>query len=167
MPAAGVPGLRDQRRLARHLSHCQPCRRYASLAGVDVDAMAKRSAAAAAAAKAARIAALFPLPLFLRRRVGAEEASQLLGQHGAAPIAHWTANVAGVVDPTLLGGWTKAVATAATVAVAGVGAGAAMTERDALKGFIERVPVVVPGSALAGSGSAQAQKSGGGVLRRP
>ena len=162
----GAAGLRDQRRLARHLSHCQPCRRYASLAGVDVDAVAKRSAAAAAAAKAARIAAFVPLPMFLRRRVGAEEASQLFGQHGAAPIAHWTANVAGVVDPTLLGGWTKAVATAATVAVAGVGAGAAMTERDALKGFIERVPVVVQGSALAGSGSAQAQKSGGDVLRR-
>lgn len=162
----GAAGLRDQRRLARHLSHCQPCRRYASLAGVDVDAVAKRSAAAAAAAKAARIAAFVPLPMFLRRRLGAEEASQLFGQHGAAPIAHWTANVAGVVDPTLLGGWTKAVATAATVAVAGVGAGAAMTERDALKGFIERAPVVVQGSALAGSGSAQAQKSGGDVLRR-
>jgi RNA polymerase sigma factor (sigma-70 family) len=162
----GSAGLRDQRRLARHLSHCQPCRRYASLAGVDVDAVAKRTAAAAAAAKAARIAAFIPLPIFLRRRVGAEEASQLLGQQSAAPIAQWTANVAGVVDPTLLGGWTKAVATAATVAVAGVGAGAAMTERDGLQGFIKRVPVVVPGSAVAGSGPARAQKSGGDVLRR-
>jgi RNA polymerase sigma factor (sigma-70 family) len=164
--AAGAAGLRDQRRMARHLSHCQPCRRYAGLAGVDVDAVAKRSVAAAAGATAGRIAAFVPLPMFLRRRFGAEEASQLLGQQGAAPLAQWTANVAGVFDPTLVAGWTKAVATAATVAVAGVGAGAAMTERDALQGFIARVPTVVPGSAVAGSGSAQAQRNRGVVQRR-
>src|SRR5215213_2927337 len=29
-------GLRDQRRLARHISHCQPCRRMALHAGLDV-----------------------------------------------------------------------------------------------------------------------------------
>ena len=32
--AAAVPGARDQRRLARHISHCQPCRRQARLGGV-------------------------------------------------------------------------------------------------------------------------------------
>src|SRR5437763_2086421 len=33
--AATAPGARDQR-LARHVSHCQPCRRQARLAGLDV-----------------------------------------------------------------------------------------------------------------------------------
>jgi RNA polymerase sigma factor (sigma-70 family) len=160
-------GLRDQRRMARHLAHCQPCRRYAGLAGVDVDAVAKRPAAAAATATAARIAALVPLPMLLRRRPpGAEEAGQLLGQQGTGPIAQWTANVAGAFDPALVAGWTKAVATAATVAVAGVGAGAAITERDALQGFIKRVPAMVSGSVGAGSGSAEGRKNGGGVPRR-
>ena len=32
-------GTRDQRRLARHVSHCQPCRRMAMAAGLDVAAM--------------------------------------------------------------------------------------------------------------------------------
>lgn len=159
---ARATGLRNQRRLARHLAHCQPCRRYAGLAGVEVDAPARRSAAAA---KAARIAALLPLPMLLRRRAGAEQAAQLLGHQASAPVAQWTASVAGVVDPALVGGWTKAVATAAAVAVAGVGAGAAITEPDALRGFVTQAPAVVPGSSPAGSRSGGAG-SGAGDLHR-
>jgi RNA polymerase sigma factor (sigma-70 family) len=159
---ASAASVRDRRRMARHLAHCQPCRRHAGLAGVDVDAVARRPAAAAAAA---RIAAFVPLPLFVRRRFGAEEASDLLGQQGAAPVGQWTASVAGTVDPTLVAGWTKAVATAATVAVAGVGAGAAMTEREGLQRFIERAPAVVSGSGSATSGTGQARNSGVGGLR--
>ena len=34
-PASGRLGARDTRRLARHVSHCQPCRRQALAAGVD------------------------------------------------------------------------------------------------------------------------------------
>ncbi|MDQ3723496.1 MAG: sigma-70 family RNA polymerase sigma factor, partial [Actinomycetota bacterium] len=51
-------GLRDQRRVARHLAHCQPCRRYAHLAGADVDLRRPSSARA-------RVAAFLPLPAFL------------------------------------------------------------------------------------------------------
>jgi RNA polymerase sigma factor (sigma-70 family) len=160
---ASSASLRDRRRLARHLAHCQPCRRYAGLAGLDVDAVARRPAAAAAAA--ARIAAFVPLPLFVRRRFGAEEASHLLGQQGAAPVVQWTASVAGVVDPTVVAGWTKAVATAATVAVAGVGAGAAMTEREGLQRFIGRAPPIVSGPGPAATGSGQAGNGGVGGLR--
>src|SRR3954447_4267558 len=39
--AAGgtAPGTRDQRRLARHVSHCQPCRRMAMAAGLDISSL--------------------------------------------------------------------------------------------------------------------------------
>ena len=116
-------GLRDRRRMARHLAHCQPCRRYAARTGVDLGTLTRPAAAAA------RIAAFLPLPAFLRRRWG-EDATPWL-THGG-PVSQWSANLAGVVDPGIVSGWTKAVATAATVAVAGIGAGAAMTDRPAL-----------------------------------
>src|SRR5687768_13607725 len=38
-------GLRDQRKLARHVSHCQPCRRLAARAGLDVPVPVRRRAA--------------------------------------------------------------------------------------------------------------------------
>jgi len=120
-------GPRDQRRMARHLAHCQPCRRYAGRAGVELGTVSRPSAAAA------RIAALLPLPAFRRRRGGGEEAGPLFG-HGGGSAGQWSANVAAVVDPGLMASWTKAVATAATVAVAGMGAGAAITDRASLGG---------------------------------
>src|SRR4051812_34677505 len=55
------PGARDQRRLARHIPLCQPCRRRARLAGLDIPVTA-------APPVRARIAASLPLPLFLRKR---------------------------------------------------------------------------------------------------
>src|SRR6476661_6643812 len=58
-----APGTRDQRRLARHVSYCQPCRRAACLAGLDVEQLAPRRTRT-------RIAALLPIPAFLRRRYG-------------------------------------------------------------------------------------------------
>ena len=121
--ASGVrsAGLRDQRRMARHLAHCQSCRRYAGRAGVDLGTFARPGAAAA------RVAGFLPLPAFLRRRWGGDEAAPLLGHGG--PLGQWSANAAATVDPGLLSSWTKAVATAATVAVAGMGAGAALSER--------------------------------------
>jgi RNA polymerase sigma factor (sigma-70 family) len=145
--AAGgrAAGLRDQRRVARHLAQCQCCRRYAGRAGVDLAAV-PRSAAAAA-----RIAAFLPLPAFLRRRAAAEDADPLLG-HGA-PVSQWSANFAAVVDPDVVTGWTKAVATAATVAVAGVGAGAAFSDRAGLAGnAAPRSPFAqAPGQARSGA----------------
>ena len=36
---ASMPGTRDQRRLARHISHCQPCRRMSLAAGLDITAL--------------------------------------------------------------------------------------------------------------------------------
>jgi len=55
--AVGSLGIRDRRRFARHLSHCQPCRHTALMAGVDETLLKPRSIAA-------KIAALLPFPLF-------------------------------------------------------------------------------------------------------
>jgi len=128
----GASGLRDQLRMARHLAHCQPCRRYARAAGLDLGQTARRPAAAAAAA---RVAAFLPLPAFLRRRWGGGDVVPLLGHHGGGSVTQWSAQAAAVVDPGLASSWAKAVATAATVAVAGVGAGAAFTDRMPLDRF--------------------------------
>ena len=67
-PPGRAPGVRDQRRMARHIAHCQPCRRYARLAGVDLDVVR--------APAAARIAALIPLPAFVRRRFDLDDGSR-------------------------------------------------------------------------------------------
>ena len=53
-------------------------------------------------AAAARVAALMPLPVLLRRRWDdGDAASHLLGVHGARPATQWWAHVAGALDP----GW--------------------------------------------------------------
>jgi RNA polymerase sigma factor (sigma-70 family) len=66
-PSARAAGLRDQRRVSRHISHCQPCRRYARRSGLEVETAAPPAAAAAAA--------VTPLPLFSQRR-GGEDARE-------------------------------------------------------------------------------------------
>src|SRR3954466_1478619 len=55
-------GVRDERKLARHVSHCQPCRRAAYSAGFDVAALAAQKSLRE------KVAALLPLPAFLKRR---------------------------------------------------------------------------------------------------
>jgi len=55
--AGATLGVRDAQRLARHVAHCQPCRRLALQAGFDVPA--RRGLAG-------RIAGWLPLPGFLR-----------------------------------------------------------------------------------------------------
>jgi RNA polymerase sigma factor (sigma-70 family) len=134
-PAGRFVGLRDQRRMARHVSHCQPCRRYARMAGVELDG------ARVAASPAARIAALLPLPTFLRRRVEVDEAGQLLGHHGTS-VVKWSPSVVSVLDPATASGWSKAVATVATVAVAGLGAGATVGGHKSVGGPVSRAPSV-------------------------
>jgi hypothetical protein len=101
--AAGdaVLGTRDQRRLARHISHCQPCRRMALAAGLDIASLPRTPVRRAID----RVAGFLPLPAFLRSRFFGEQMVPL-----SEPMAS---------------GVTKAVAVAATVLVAGVGAGVA------------------------------------------
>jgi RNA polymerase sigma factor (sigma-70 family) len=55
-------GLRERRRFARHVAHCQPCRRFALLAGIDESALRVPSVAK-------KIAALLPLPFVPWREI--------------------------------------------------------------------------------------------------
>ncbi len=133
-----APGVRDQRRMDRHISHCQPCRRHALVAGIDLEGRPARPSVAA------RIAAFVPLPVLWRRSGGEDAPAQVFGSHGQ--VAQWSANVASTVDPATLGGWGKAIVAAATVAVAGVGAGTAVTERETFGNFFSRTPAVTASS---------------------
>jgi hypothetical protein len=103
----GRLGARDTRRLARHVAHCQPCRRHAVAAGVDATLLSRRPAARERVA--AKVAALFPFPLLLRGRRGGSSSDGLLNQ---LPL---------LSDHASAGG-TKLAALAALL-VAGLGAG--------------------------------------------
>jgi RNA polymerase sigma factor (sigma-70 family) len=112
--ATGTLGARDQRRMARHVSYCQPCRRQARLAGLDASVLVHTPVRA-------KIAAFLPLPAFLKRKWGDGGNSDVsgMGSNHAPTIAQWSSAVS---DPSV-GGWVKAAATAATIAIAGAGAG--------------------------------------------
>jgi RNA polymerase sigma factor (sigma-70 family) len=113
----GALGARDQRRVGSHLSHCQPCRKHARLAGLDAAAMARLPVRA-------KIAALLPLPAFLKRRwlPGGGDAATAATQHGSA-LTQLSMAASQYSEPAMAG-WVKAAAVATVVAVAGVGAGA-------------------------------------------
>ena len=96
-------GARDTRRLARHIAHCQPCRRQAVASGLDTAVLARKPLRRVVE----RAAAFLPLPGFLRARAWA-------GSEQIVPVS----------EP-MAAAWTKAVAVAATIVVAGVGAGVA------------------------------------------
>jgi RNA polymerase sigma factor (sigma-70 family) len=127
MAAEGILGTRDQRKLARHLSHCQPCRREARLLGVSPAPRARRPVRQ-------KIAAFVPLPAFIKRRLGGKDlsneggaVSNLTASHGGTLVTQWSATLGTNLEP-IAAGWTKAAAAAATLALASVGAGMATRE---------------------------------------
>jgi RNA polymerase sigma factor (sigma-70 family) len=99
MLASGVDslGVRDERRLARHVAHCQPCRRQAYAAGVDTVTLTRHRVRESVR----KVAALVPLPAFLRMRP-----------------AH-VHNVATLAEPAT--GWSKALVAAAVLVAGGAG----------------------------------------------
>jgi RNA polymerase sigma factor (sigma-70 family) len=103
-------GLRDRRRFARHLAHCQSCRHAALMAGVDETLLKPRSIAA-------KIAALLPFPLWrLPWRSKGAKAASTGGSH----------HLAGAGSASLLPSAGSALTfgqAAATVAVIIAGAG--------------------------------------------
>ena len=103
---SGRLGARDTRRLARHVAHCQPCRRMALAAGVVDPNVAARPLHRRAIDK---VAALFPFPLLLR------------GRRGGSGSDGWVSQLPVVSDHAAAGG-AKLAAVAALV-VAGLGAG--------------------------------------------
>jgi RNA polymerase sigma factor (sigma-70 family) len=108
-------GARDKRQLARHIAYCQPCRRQAKRSGVD-------SSVGTEVRRRVGLAALLPFP-FLRRRAAAADGSQVASGH-VSSVAQWSASFGSSLDP-IIASWTKAVAAAATIALAGAGAGVA------------------------------------------
>jgi RNA polymerase sigma factor (sigma-70 family) len=110
-------GVRERRRLARHLAYCQPCRRHAYLAGFD-------EAQLRPTGLAERIAALLPIPWLSRLLRGADPVS---GRNGVPTLPYSPSTIGLVDDVTRLveGGWPAVVgrAAAAVVAVALAGAG--------------------------------------------
>ena len=101
--AGSALGTRDTRRLARHVSHCQPCRRLAVASGLDAAVLTRKPLRRAVE----RAASFLPLPGFLRTRFWP-------GSEQIVPVSEPVAAA-----------WSKAVVVAATIAVAGVGAGVA------------------------------------------
>jgi RNA polymerase sigma factor (sigma-70 family) len=174
----GRAGTRDERKMARHVSYCQPCRRAAFAAGFDLDSLGRKRTARE------KIAALLPLPAFLKRRLagkggGDDNAVGSVGGHGAT-LAQLSTAAASYADP-VMHGWGKAATVAATVALAAVGAGVAGHEAGVLGGPRDEraTPVVrqatpsasdtlttrsasdTNGAATTGSGSANPSGSSG------
>jgi hypothetical protein len=135
-------GARDKRQLSRHIAYCQPCRRQARRAGVE-------PAAVAEVKRRVGLAAFLPFP-FLRRRGGAAESAVASGH--VSTVAQWTANVGSSLDP-IIASWSKAVAAAATIALAGAGASVATHHRSSLRGVPDGVAGLKSGPVDYGNGS--------------
>jgi RNA polymerase sigma factor (sigma-70 family) len=145
-------GIRDERKMARHVSYCQPCRRTAYAAGVDLAALAERTSLRA------KVVALLPLPAFLKRRWFGGDAGSVPGGSGggSSTLAHWSSTASQYAEP--MSGWAKAAAVAASVAVAGVGAGVVTTHGGSSAAKDERPASVgvVPASAAGAAAAAKA-----------
>jgi RNA polymerase sigma factor (sigma-70 family) len=130
----GRVGTRDERKMARHVSYCQPCRRAAFAAGFDADALTPKRTARE------KIAALLPLPAFLKRRIaghGADDHGSMASVGGqAATLAQLSTAAASYADPVMH--WGKAAAKAAAVAAAVVGAGVAAHDTGLIGGGVPR-----------------------------
>ena len=107
-------GTRDTRRLARHLSHCQSCRREALAAGLDRGLFTRPPVRERIAT---RVAGFLPFPIFERFRRGADASPPPSGGRTASFASHLP-----MFSDQLASGWGKAAAGAALL-VAGVGAG--------------------------------------------
>jgi len=136
----GALGIREHRRLARHVAWCRPCRRQARLAGV---------AGLMPAGAVAKIAAFLPLPVVdLVRRV--------LGGGGGGGVGGAAASAAQSMD-AMTAGWSKAAIVVAALATAGAGAGAvhevSSAPRTAARTPAPRAGPAAPGAARPAGGS--------------
>jgi RNA polymerase sigma factor (sigma-70 family) len=132
--AEGMLGARDERRLARHLSYCQACRREARLMGVETAGRPRTTVAA-------KVAALLPLPAFLRRGRGGDDAGAASAT-GHPGFAVQLTSMLPVAEPAAAG-WAKAAAAIVTLAVAGVGAGVATHQVTGLAiPGLDRIPLI-------------------------
>ena len=133
-------GIRERRRLARHLAHCQPCRVHAHLAGVDKSLLRP-------ATLADKIAGLLPFGLgkwLLRSGAGTKRALAKTGSH---PAAIQSVQVATTMPETTRAASSLGGAAVAAAVIALAGAGGAIVAADAGPGHARRTPgVVAPAS---------------------
>ena len=151
---AAALGTRDQRRVGSHITHCQPCRKHAVMAGIDAAALGRRSVRG-------KLAAFLPLPAVLRRRWfgGDGSGGDVAAAHAAhhAPALAQVSMAAAQYGEPSMSGWMKATAAVTAVALAGFGAGAADHAVNGGKPKETPAAHVAPASAAkapAGSGSA-------------
>jgi RNA polymerase sigma factor (sigma-70 family) len=143
-------GVRQERQLGRHLSHCQPCRRVAFAAGLDVAALADRKSLRS------KIAGLLPIPAFVRRWFGGDGPDGD-GRAGGGAVARWSTTASQYAEPA--SGWVKA-ATVAAVAVAGVGAGVGVTHGTSKPEVPGQGPAAAVSSGSSGGSSAASSLQG-------
>lgn len=111
-------GLRERRQVARHLAHCQPCRRHARRADVDESLFT-------APGLARKLAALLPIP-WLSSRGGHARGSAVA--HRALAFQQGTTGYAELL--TSSAGLGRAAAAIAAIGIAGVGGGVATVVAD-------------------------------------
>ena len=112
--AEGMLGARDRRRLARHVSYCEGCRHHARRMGV--------SEVRPARGAGAWLAALLPLPSFLRSTKGSRaDTAADMPTHASSSLSQW-AVAAAPAGESVAASWAKAAATVATMAALGMGA---------------------------------------------
>jgi RNA polymerase sigma factor (sigma-70 family) len=141
----GRMGIRLERRLVRHLSDCSACRREAVALGLDELALAAQSRPKSAVS---RLAALLPLPAFLRRRW--LDGSGLVGSAGSGSAAEGLSFAA------------KAGVVLAVAAIAGGGAGVAHKAGALGGGSGNSTPPTSKDGSSRGGGSGGGSSSQGG-----
>jgi RNA polymerase sigma factor (sigma-70 family) len=147
----GRLGARDTRRLARHVAHCQACRREALAAGLDPAVL--RSPLRTRVTE--KVAALLPFPLVGRRfGRGADDAA-------GGITGGWAAHLPAMSDQ-FGAGWTKAAAGVA-VLLAGVGAGVGTKAVSSHP----HGPAVPPAAVSSHGGSGSAHRSSAAAMGAP
>jgi RNA polymerase sigma factor (sigma-70 family) len=132
-------GVRERRRAARHLAHCQPCRHVALMAGVDEALVKPRSIAA-------KIAAFLPLPLWRwpwRGGRGGPKPSS-----GSHHLAGGLQNAAGLSEP-VAGSMALGPTAAAVAVLALAGGGAGLAHVLSSPDHVHRAAVVRPAAGRA------------------
>jgi len=143
-------GIRERRRLTRHVSHCQPCRRHAWLAGIDESVLRPPTLAE-------KVAALLPIPAFLRwRRGGADdEATTASSSHSVASLQSVQTALQMVGPGSLVPALGRAAAAVAAIAIAGGGVVSVVGSRGPSKAAPSRLSV----AARSTSGPTQHHRS--------
>ncbi|MET0602053.1 MAG: RNA polymerase sigma factor [Baekduia sp.] len=150
-------GTRDQRRVGSHISHCQPCRKHAVMAGMDAAALGRRTVRS-------KLAAFLPLPAILRKRWfggdGAGDVAAAHAVHHGPALAQVSMAAAQYGEPSMAG-WMKATAVVTAVAIAGLGAGAA--DHAVKSGTSKDAPAVHAAPASAAKAPAATGPAPGGA----